>query len=184
MYGEDFVRELEAHEAQFPEDRKRAALLLSLHSVQERQAYVPEEAIDWLAARYGISTADVRGVISFYTMFFDEHPGDRVIWLCRTFSCEIMGAQEVRRALEEKLGCTIGGRTADGKLGLRWQECLAACDQAPCALIGKDMYYRLTPASVDIVVEHVLAGGGGGTIRTRPDGSAELAAFDHATGGR
>ena len=47
MYGDDFVQELEAHEAQFPEDRKRAALLLSLHSVQDRQSYVPADAIDW-----------------------------------------------------------------------------------------------------------------------------------------
>lgn len=183
MYGDDFVRELEAHEAQFPEDRKRAALLLSLHSVQDRQSYVPADAIDFLAERYGISAADVRGVISFYTMFHDEHPGEKVIWLCRTFSCEIMGAQEVRKAFEEKLGCEIGGQTADGKLGLRWQECLAACDQAPCALVGKDIYYQLTPAAVDIVIDHVNAGGGGGTIRTKPDGSAEVEAFDHLTGG-
>ena len=36
---------------EFPEDRKRAALLLSLHSVQDRKRYVPEDAIDWLAAQ-------------------------------------------------------------------------------------------------------------------------------------
>jgi NADH-quinone oxidoreductase subunit E len=183
MYGDDFVRELEAHEAQFPEDQKRAALLLSLHSVQDREGYVPAEAIEWLAERYAISPSDVRGVISFYTMFHDEHPGQTVIWLCRTFSCELMGAQDVRAALEEKLGCTIGGTSPDGRFGLRWQECLAACDQAPCALIGKDMYYKLTPAAVDIVLDHVKAGGGGGTLRTHPDGRAEVMPFDHAKGG-
>ena len=39
MYGKDFEKELEGHEAQFPEDRKRAALLLSLHSVQDRKGW-------------------------------------------------------------------------------------------------------------------------------------------------
>ena len=179
MYGDDFIKELEAHEAQFPEDRKRAALLLSLHSVQDREGYVPEAAIDFLAERYGISAADVRGVISFYTMFFDEHPGEKVIWLCRTFSCEVMGAQAVREAFEKRLGCEIGGKTDCGKYGLRWQECLAACDHAPCALIGKDMYYDLTPEAVNVVLDHVEAGGGGGTLRTKPDGGATIENFDH-----
>jgi NADH:ubiquinone oxidoreductase subunit E len=179
MYGDDFVRELEAHEAQFPEDRKRAALLLSLHSVQDRKAHVPADAIDWLAERYGISAADVRGVISFYTMFHEEHPGEKVIWLCRTFSCEVMGGQEVRKAFEKRLGCEIGGRTADGKYGLRWQECLAACDQAPCALIGKDMYFKLTPTAVDVVLDHVEKGGRGGTLLTVPGGGDKIEPHDH-----
>jgi NADH-quinone oxidoreductase subunit E len=183
MYGDDFVRELEEHEAQFPPERKRAALLLALHSVQDREGHVPEPAVGWLAERYGISAADVRGVISFYTMFFDENPGETVIWLCRTFSCELLGAQRVREAFEEALGCSIGGRSADGRFGLRWQECLAACDRAPCALAGKDMYYDLTPESVEIVLEHLRAGGGGGAVRTTPGGTPELVPLQPGGGG-
>lgn len=184
MYGDDFVQELEAHEAQFPEERKSAALLLALHSVQDREGHVPGAAIEWLAERYGLSTADVRGVISFYTMFFDEHPGEHVIWLCRTFSCELMGAQDVRAAFEDALGCEVGGKDPSGTFGLRWQECLAACDQAPCALIDKDMYYRLTPSSVKLVIDHVKAGGGGGVISLRPDGGEAVEPLPGAGGGR
>ena len=39
-------KELEAHEAQFPPEQAKAALLLSLHSVQDREGWVPEKAID------------------------------------------------------------------------------------------------------------------------------------------
>ena len=89
MYGADFEKTLTELESRYPEDRKRAALLMALHAVQAEKDYVPEDAIHWLAARYSISAADVSGVISFYTMFFDENPGKHVIWLCRTFSCEL-----------------------------------------------------------------------------------------------
>jgi NADH:ubiquinone oxidoreductase subunit E len=183
MYGEEFEQELTRHEAQFPEEKKRAALLLSLHSVQAREGYVPEAAIHWLAERYGISSADVQGVISFYTMFFDEHPGKHVIWLCRTFSCELMGGQEIRKAFEEALGCEIGGQDETGTFGLRWQECLAACDKAPCALIDRDMYENLTPESVRIILDHVKSGGGGGRIITKDGGAAELVPLDVPTPG-
>ena len=174
MYGAEFEKALQAMEAQYPPDRKRAALLGALHAVQERKGHVSEEAVAWLAERYAIGRADVHGVISFYTMFFSENPGRSVIWLCRTFPCELMGAREVMAALEEALGCRAGEGDASGTFGLRWMECLAACDKAPCALVGDDMYEHLTPESVRLVLDHVRAGGGGGRIALRRDGTPEL----------
>src|SRR5688500_18310341 len=145
-----------------------------MHAVQERQGHVPAEAVRWLAARYGISEADVRGVISFYTMFFDEHPGKHVIWLCGTFSCELMGASRVMKALEEKLGCKAGETDPTGTYHLRWMECLAACDKAPCALVDDDMYERLAPEAVDLVLEHVAKGGGPCAVLSGVGGSPRI----------
>ena len=153
MYGQDFEKELERYEARFPEERKSAALLLALHAVQRRARCVPEEAKEYLAARYGISVADVQGVVSFYTMYFDEDPGEHVVWLCRTYSCQLLGARSVAAAFEEALGCRMGERSPDGTFGIYWMECLAACDRAPCALVDDDMIYDLTPESVAAVIE-------------------------------
>ena len=164
MYGKDFEDELARIESRFPPERKSAALLLALHAVQARKGNVPEDAVQWLASRYAISAADVQGVISFYTMYFDQHPGKHLVWICRTFSCQLLGAGHVMKALEDKLGCHAGGQDAKGEFGLRWMECLAACDKAPCALVDDDMYEDLTPDSVELVLEHVRKGGGGGRI--------------------
>jgi NADH-quinone oxidoreductase subunit E len=174
MYGKDFERRLAGYEARFPADRKQAALLLALHAVQRERGFVDEQAKAWLAERYGLSVADVQGVISFYTMFFDEHPGQHVIWLCRTFSCQMMGGREVAAVFEEKLGCKMGERTADGELGLYWMECLAACDRAPCAQVDDEMYYDLTPESVDLLIDRVRAGGGGGAVVSGKGGKLGL----------
>ena len=56
---------------------------------------------------------------------------------------------------------------------------LAACDQAPCALIGKDMYFKLTPTAVDVVLDHVEKGGRGGTLLTVPGGGDKIEPHDH-----
>jgi len=164
MYGKDFEDELERVESRFPPERKRAALLLALHAVQRVKGFVPDEAVHWLAQRYDTSPADVQGVVSFYTMFHDRHPGRHVIWLCRTFSCQLLGAGAVMEAFAGALSCEPLGQDAKGEFGLRWMECLAACDKAPCALVDDDMYETLTPDSVSLVLDHVRKGGGGGRI--------------------
>lgn len=164
MYGKEFEDELQRIESRFPKERKRAALLLALHAVQARAGHVPDEAVHWLAARYDTSPADVMGVVSFYTMFHEKHPGRHVIWLCRTFSCQLMGSGRVMEAFEQALSCHAGGQDPTGEFGLRWMECLAACDKAPCALVDDDMYEDLTPETVRLVLDKVRQGGGGGRI--------------------
>ena len=177
MYGKDFEDELARIESRFPPERKGAALLLALHAVQARKGNVPEDAVHWLASRYAISAADVQGVISFYTMYFEQHPGKHLVWICRTFSCQLLGAGHVMKAFEDELGCHAGGQDAKAEFGLRWMECLAACDKAPCALVDDDMYENLTPDSVDLVLEHVRKGGGGGRIVVT-NGKPELVPLD------
>ena len=164
MYGKEFEDELERIESRFPPERKRAALLLALHAVQDVKGFVPDEALEWLAARYETSPADVLGVVSFYTMFHEKHPGRHVIWLCRTFPCQLKGSGQVMEAFEQALGCKAGGTDAGAEFGLRWMECLAACDKAPCALVDDDMYEDVTPESVGLVLEKVRQGGGGGRV--------------------
>lgn len=164
MYGKDFEDELARHESRFPAENRSAALLLALHAVQRQAGHVGPQAVHWLAQRYGLSPADVQGVVSFYTMYFDEAPGKHVIWLCRTFSCQLMGSGHVMKAFEDRLGCAAGGQDSKGEFGLRWMECLAACDKAPCALVDDDMYECVSPSSIDLVLDHVRKGGGGGRI--------------------
>lgn len=175
MYGKDFTDELERYEARYPPERKRAALIEALHAVQDRAGHVTGEAMDWLGARYGISAAEVRGVVTFYTMFFTQPRGKHVIWLCRTFPCELMGSKRVMAALEEALGCKAGETDPSGTFTLRWMECLAACDKAPCALVDDDMVDYLTPEAVRLVLDHVKAGGCGGAIVVKADGQYGLA---------
>ena len=177
MYGKDFEDELERVESRFPPDGRRGALLLALHAVQRIKGHVPDDAMHWLAARYGTSPADVMGVVSFYTMFHDKAPGQHVIWLCRTFSCQLMGSGRVMEAFEKELGCKAGGQDASGDFGLRWMECLAACDKAPCALVDDDMYEDLTPETVGLVLDRVRAGGGGGRI-VQEAGNGKLLPLD------
>ena len=145
-------REREVDELVTRYPTKRAALIPTLWVCQRQHGWLPPEAMAWVAERLELSTAQVKGVVTFYTMFFQEPVGKNVIWVCRTLSCDLRGAKVVQEHLEAKLGCHAGETSKDGKFTLLKAECLAACGQAPMIQINDDYFENLDLAKVDEIL--------------------------------
>ena len=131
----------------------RAACIPILHLCQKQEGYVSEQAIAYVAAKLGMSTAQVQGVVTFYTSFHQEKVAPNVVWVCRTLSCDLRGAKIIQEHLEQKLGCTAGHTSKDGKFTLKTAECLAACGQAPMVQINDDFHENLTLEKVDALLD-------------------------------
>jgi NADH-quinone oxidoreductase subunit E len=133
-----------------------AATIPALHLCQEQHGWVSEEVMQWVATRLGISAAHVEGVATFYTLF-NKHPvGKHQVWVCRTLSCALNGADEVLHHCERRLRIHAGETTADGKITLRTAECLAACGGAPMIQVDRDYHERLTLPQVDQILDRLL----------------------------
>mgnify|MGYP003572179948 CR=1 FL=1 len=142
----------------YPE--RRAALLPVLWICQRQNGWISPEVMDYVAERIGVSTAVVKGVVTFYTMFFDEPVGENVVWVCRTLSCDLRGGKSIQEHLEKKLGCTAGHTSSDGKFTLLKAECLAACGQAPMVQINDFYYENLDVELLDRIIDaHASKGG-------------------------
>ena len=142
----------------YPE--RRAALLPVLWLCQRQNGWISPEVVDYVAQRLDLSTAVVKGVVTFYTMFFDEPVGENVVWVCRTLSCDLRGGKAIQDHLEKKLGCTAGHTSSDGKFTLLKAECLAACGQAPMVQINDYYYENLDVGLLDRIIDaHVEKGG-------------------------
>ena len=126
--------------------RKSSALLPALYAVQAEQGWVSEPAMDYVAAKIGVSPAFVAGVVSFYTMFHRKPVGTHHIQVCRTLSCMLRGSRQLMAQLKERLGVDIGEVTADGRFSVQYVECLGACDTAPCAQVNDEDVPRLDDA--------------------------------------
>lgn len=87
-----------------------------------------------------IHPSDVIDTISFYTHFWTHEKGKKVITVCRSITCEVMGGAAVLDKLKEHLGIDEHETTADGAYSLVTEECLAGCDHAPCMLINEKMH--------------------------------------------
>lgn len=132
---------------------KMAACIPVLHLCQEQNGWISEDVILWVAARLGLASAHVKGVVTFYTLFNKEPVGKHQVWVCRTLSCALRGADAILDHCEKRLGVQAGGTTKDGKITLRTAECLAACGQAPMIQVDKDFHENLTISDVDKILD-------------------------------
>jgi len=102
-------------------------------------------------------TSEVKGVVTFYTMFHTHPVAPNVVWVCRTLSCELRGGRSLQKHLEKRFGCKLGGTSQDGKFTLLGAECLAACGNAPMIQLNDRYYENLTIEKLDKIIDEVAA---------------------------
>ncbi|MDH5492869.1 MAG: NADH-quinone oxidoreductase subunit NuoE [Myxococcales bacterium] len=153
-------RENEVDEILTHYPNRRAALLPVLWVCQRQNGWISADILQYVADRLDVSTAAVKGVVTFYTMFFDHPVGRNVVWVCRTLSCDLRGGKAIQEHLEKRLGCRAGQTSADGEFTLLKAECLAACGQAPMVQINDDYYENLTLPELDRIIDARAKGAG------------------------
>ncbi|HEY4116841.1 MAG TPA: NADH-quinone oxidoreductase subunit NuoE [Byssovorax sp.] len=144
-------KEVDAILARYP-DRK-AALIPVLHVCQAQHGFVDDDVIEFASRRLDVPAAHVKGVATFYTLFNKEPVGEHQVWVCRTLSCALRGADEILHHCERRLGVHPGQTSADGKITLRTAECLASCGTAPMIQVDKDYHENLTIESLDRILD-------------------------------
>ena len=143
-------REIDALLSRYP--TKQAALLPVLWLVQERLEWVPQEAVDAVAERLGLTSAFVDGVLTFYTMYHLDPVGKYELQFCTSISCHLNGADELLAHCERKLGVRAGETTPDGKFTVSEVECIAGCDRAPSMQVNDRYYEPMTSEKLDALL--------------------------------
>jgi len=133
-------------------DTKQALLLPALHIVQDTLGHVPWQAMKEIAEVLEIPPSAVMDTLSFYTHFWTHPKGEKVVTVCRSISCEVMGGNEVLEAIKVELGISEHETTPDGKYSLVTEECLAGCDHAPCMLINEKLHKCVRAADVPMLL--------------------------------
>lgn len=129
-------------------ETKRAALLPALHIVQDALGSISPQAMIEIADLLEIHPSDVIDTVSFYTHFWTHPRGEKVITVCRSLSCEVMGGSALLAELKNQLGIGEHQTTPDGRFSLVTEECLAGCDDAPCLLINEKRHKHVKPEDV------------------------------------
>jgi len=143
----------------YPPEQRKSAILYALYLAQGQIGYLTGNAMRFVAQQIGCSTADVEDVVSYYTMFYTKPVGKRVLNVCRTLSCALLGAERVTEELGRKLGIAPGQTTPDGEFTLVEVECLGACDRAPVVMVNDDWHERLAPEQVGQFIDDLKARG-------------------------
>jgi len=147
------VREIDTVIQRYPD--KQAAMLPVLWIVQGEKGWISPEAMVWVGDRLGCSAAAVQAVVRFYTMFDEAPVGRWKLQVCRTLSCELMGARAVIDRIRDKLGIEPGETTPDGEFTLQEVECLASCGTGPMLQCNLKFYEHLTPDRIDALLDEL-----------------------------
>lgn len=153
---EETRAELREIAARYPQ--ARSALLPMLHLVQSVEGRVTPAGIEACAEILQISTAQVSGVATFYTMYKRKPVGEHHVGVCTTALCAVMGGDTVFQRLQDHLEVGNDETTADGKVTLEHLECNAACDFAPVMMVNWEFFDNMTPQKATEVVDQLRAG--------------------------
>lgn len=131
---------------------KQAACIDALKIVQKYNRWVSDEALQELAPILEMSVHEIDSVATFYNIIFRRPVGRHVILLCNSVSCWIMGYEEIKRALKDKLKIDFGMTTKDDRFTFLPIPCLGTCDHAPAMIIDEDLYRDLKPDQLDEIL--------------------------------
>ena len=146
---------IEAIQAFFPRYPSRQAVTLpALHIVNEKLRCVPRQAVIEIAQLLDLSPAQVQDTLTFYGYFKQDKPHGRCrLWVCRSISCALRGADDLLDHLSHTLGVEPGDTTRDGRVTLEYAECLGACEHAPCMLADAALVKSVSHQQADQFVK-------------------------------
>ena len=177
---ETTMAELRELAGRYPQSR--SALLPMLHLVQSVDGRVSPAGIEACAEVLGITTAQVSGVATFYTMYRRRPGGKHHVGVCTTALCAVMGGDALLETVEAKLGIHPDEITPAGTFSLERLECNAACDFAPVMMVNWEFMDNMTPAKAEGLLEDLAAGrevqaSRGATITSWREAERVLAGF-------
>ncbi|WP_424944344.1 NAD(P)H-dependent oxidoreductase subunit E [Aliiroseovarius crassostreae] len=130
--------------------RRRDLLIEFLHLIQDKYGHLSAAHIRALAQELGTGQAEIYEVASFYAHFDvvkegETPPPSLTIRVCDSLSCELAGAEQLQKALED-------GLNADEVRVVR-APCMGRCDTAPVLELGHNHIDHATPEKVLAAIE-------------------------------
>ena len=130
-------------------ERRSDLLIEFLHLIQDEYGHLSAAHLRALAEELKLSQAEVFEVATFYAHFDvvkeDETPPPALtIRVCDSLSCELAGAEQLQKALEDGL--------EPSQVRVLREPCMGRCDTAPVLEIGHKHIDLATPEKVDAVI--------------------------------
>jgi len=123
---------------------KRGSAIPILQEVQEIEGYISKNTIRDISEHTGIPSAELYGIVTFYSMFRLKPQGRHLIRICKGTACHVSGADTLGSMLRTLLELPDGeATTTDGRFTLLEVACLGCCSLAPVIMVNEDTYGKL-----------------------------------------
>jgi len=123
---------------------KSGASITVLRECQDIVGYLPVELIDYVGKGLNISSSELFGIVSFYSLFSMIPKGKNVIKICLGTACYVKGIKEVMERISNQYKIKEKGTTSDRRFSLETVRCLGACGLAPVMVVNQDIHGAMT----------------------------------------
>ena len=135
----------------------KGALIPVLHMVQEYFDYIPYEAQKLISEEMNIPITEIYGVITFYSRFSLKPTGKYKVSVCLGTACYVKGSELVLDKVQKTLNVKAGDSSDDGMYSVEATRCIGACGLAPVMTVNDDVYGKVTPEEVELILSKYKA---------------------------
>jgi NADH-quinone oxidoreductase E subunit len=146
-FSEENLKRVESEIRKYPV--KQPAVMAALYIAQEQNGWISGEVMKEVARILDMTSEDVLGIVTFYTMYHQKPMGKYHIQVCTNVSCMLRGGYEIFKQVKEKLNLENMEVSEDKIFSLEEVECMGSCGTAPMFAVNEDFYENLSKEKVD-----------------------------------
>jgi len=135
---------------------ERSELIPILQATQHELGYLPEEAMQEIAAFVSMADSQVYGVATFYSQFYFSRRGKHQTKVCSGTACHVRGAARVLDTFERELGIASGTTSEDYEHSLEKVACVGSCALAPVVVIDEKVYGQVDSGKISGILKEVV----------------------------
>jgi len=121
-----------------------ANLLGILQDIQDRENWLPRNALENVATRLDVPITRIYRLATFFRSLSLEPRGKHVCVVCIGTTCHVRGAPKLVDRIELEMGIKAGETTKDMLFTLETVGCVGACAMGPLVVIDKKYHGNMT----------------------------------------
>ncbi len=131
----------------------RRALISLLLNIQDEFFYLPQEAIERVAAKIDVPAVQVYQVARFYKAFSLKPRGKHLVTVCLGTACHVRGGERLVDQLGRLLQVAPGKTTEDRLFTLLAVNCLGCCALGPVMVVDGTFYGKMSATKIEKILD-------------------------------
>jgi NADH:ubiquinone oxidoreductase subunit E len=132
---------------------REGPLMSILQQVNSTFNYLPENTLQYISQELGYPLTHVLRIATFYSSFSIVPRGKHIINVCMGTACYVKGSGRLMERFSDVLEIEENETTPDKLFTLNSVRCIGCCGLAPAAMIGDNVFGRLSTKDIPGIIE-------------------------------
>ncbi|MBC8442256.1 MAG: NAD(P)H-dependent oxidoreductase subunit E [Bacteroidales bacterium] len=132
---------------------REGPLMSVLQQINSTFNYLPENALKYVSQELGYPLSHILMIATFYSSFSLVPRGKHIINICMGTACYVKGGERLMDRFSEVLEIKENETTPDMLFTLKTVRCIGCCGLAPAAMIGDNVYGKLSTKDIPGIIE-------------------------------